>query len=291
MFYAVRVLCALIVTLPCWAQSPGMAIPLWEAGAPGALGTADKDVPQITPWLASKDKANGVAIVVAPGGGYGDLAMDHEGAQIAQWCNANGIAAFVLRYRHAPDYHHPTPKLDAQRAIRTVRARAEEWGINPEKIGLIGFSAGGHLTATAATQFDAGEGKSSDPIQRASSRPDFAILGYPVITMTAPYTHKGSRTNLLGKTPSAEMIEALSAEQNVTADTPPCFIVHTTEDKAVPVQNAILFYLALKENNIPVEMHLFEKGHHGLGLAQSEPAMSTWPKQCITWLRGRGFID
>ncbi len=281
----------LTVSLSTFAQTPSPAIPLWADGAPGALGTEDKDVPQITPWIPAKDKANGVAIVVAPGGGYGHLAVDHEGRQIAEWCNANGITAFVLRYRHAPSYHHPTPHMDAQRAIRTVRARAEEWGIDPTKIGIIGFSAGGHLTATTATQYDKGEGKSSDPIQRVSSRPDFAILCYPVITMTDPYTHAGSRRNLLGDKPSDEMIQKMSAEKNVTADTPPCFLFHTTEDPAVPVQNAVAFYLALKENNVPTEMHIFEKGRHGLGLAQSDPAASVWPSQCITWLKVRGFIE
>ena len=283
------VLIALLCPFWASAQSPSEAIPLWAKGAPGALGTADKDVPQITPWIPAN--GNGAAIVVAPGGGYGGLAMDHEGVQIAEWCNENGIAAFVLRYRHAPDYHHPTPKLDAQRAIRTVRARAKEWGVDPAKIGFMGFSAGGHLTSTVATQYDAGEGKSADPIQRASSRPDFAILGYPVVTMTDPYTHAGSRRNLLGAEPTEEMINMMSAEKNVTADTPPCFFFHTTEDQAVPVQNAIKLYLALVEHGVPTELHAYEKGRHGLGLAKEYPGMSAWPGQCITWLKGRGVIE
>ncbi len=276
-------------TASAFAHTPGAAIPLWADGAPGAKGTADKDVPQITPWIPKN--GNGTAIVVAPGGGYGHLAMDHEGKQIAEWCNANGIAAFVLRYRHAPDYNHPYPHMDAQRAVRTVRARAAEWGVNPDKIGMIGFSAGGHLTATTVTQFDAGEGKSSDPIERVSSKLNFGILGYPVITMTDPYTHKGSRKNLLGKEPSAEMIEKMSAEKNVTTDTPPCFFFHTTEDKAVPVQNAIKLYLALVENGVPTELHAYEKGPHGLGLGKEHAGYNAWPEQCITWLKGRGMVE
>jgi acetyl esterase/lipase len=286
-----RTVAILLMTLmtSVHAQAPGAAVPLWTDGAPGTKGTTDKDVPQITPWIPKN--ANGAAIVVAPGGGYGHLAMDHEGKQIAEWCNVNGIAAFVLRYRHAPEYNHPYPHMDAQRAVRTVRARAAEWGVNPDKIGMIGFSAGGHLTATTVTQFDAGNAKASDPIERVSSKLNFGILGYPVITMTDPYTHKGSRKNLLGKAPSAEMITKMSAENNVTADTPPCFFFHTTEDKAVPVQNAIKLYLALVENGVSTELHAYDKGRHGLGLAKDHPGMAAWPGQCITWLKGRGMVE
>lgn len=271
------------------AHAQSAPIPLWPEAAPGALGTADKDIPKITPWLPKNP--NGTAIIIFPGGGYGHLASDHEGKKIAQWCNENGITAFVTQYRIAPDYHHPAPITDAQRAIRSVRDRAKEWKINPNKIGIIGFSAGGHLAATTATQFDPGEGKSADPIQRASSRPDFAILGYPVITMTDPHTHKGSRRNLLGDNPSEEMIQKMSAEKNITPDTPPTFLFHTTEDTVVPVENPIAFYLALRQNNVPAEIHIYEKGRHGLGLAKDHPAMSAWPAQCITWLKGQGFLE
>jgi acetyl esterase/lipase len=282
-------LLAICTTLTATAQQA--PIPLWQDAAPGALGTADKDIPKITPWLPAKDKANGAAIVILPGGGYGGLAMDHEGKQIAEWCNENGIAGFVVQYRIAPDYHHPAPITDAQRAIRTVRARAKEWNIDPNKIGIIGFSAGGHLAATTATQFDAGEGKSNDPIQRASSRPDFAILGYPVITMTDPYTHKGSRRNLLGDNPTDEMITKMSAEKNITENTPPTFLFHTSEDAGVPAENPIAYYLAARANKVPAELHIYEKGRHGLGLAKDHPGMSLWPEQCITWLKGRGLLE
>lgn len=282
---------ALLFGLFSIAQAdPSSPVILFPDGAPGALGTADKDIPKITPWLADPEIATGTAIVVAPGGGYGHLASDHEGKQIAEWCNANGISAFVLQYRIAPDYHHPAPILDAQRAIRTVRARAVEWNIDPQKIGIIGFSAGGHLTSTAATQYDGGNATSSDPIEQVSCRPDFAILGYPVITMTDPHTHSGSRKNLLGENPSEEMIAKMSGEKNVTPDTPPCFLFHTTEDTVVVVENPIMFYLALRENKVPTEIHVYEKGRHGLGLAADHPGMSAWPAQCITWLQGRGFL-
>lgn len=277
------------ISIPTLAQSKENPIPLWTGDAPGAQGTDSKDIPEITSWLP--ENPNGTAIIILPGGGYGHLADDHEGKQIAQWCNDNGIAGFVVQYRIAPDYHHPAPIIDASRAIRTVRARAEEWNIDPDKIGIIGFSAGGHLAATTATQFDLGEGKSTDHIQRQSSRPDFVILGYPVITMTDLCTHMGSRRNLLGDNPSEAMIQKMSAENNVTPNTPPTFLFHTTEDKAVAAENSILFYSALLENNVPAEIHIYEKGRHGLGLAKDKPAMSAWPEQCITWLKGQDFLE
>ncbi|MFP6580921.1 MAG: alpha/beta hydrolase [Candidatus Hydrogenedentota bacterium] len=264
-------------------------IVLWPNGAPGAEGNRDRDVPQIVPWIP--EQGNGAALVVAPGGGYGGLTDDHEGKQIAEWLNSHGIAAFVLRYRHGPHYGHPYPWLDAQRAIRTVRVLASEWGIDPDKIGMVGFSAGGHLTATMGTQNDVGDVNSQDPVERFSSRPDFLVLGYPVITMTDPHTHRGSRRNLLGTKPSAEMIEKMSAENNVTAETPPTFLFHTTEDKSVDVENPIGFYLALQEHEVPTEFHIYEQGRHGLGLAKDNPAMSAWPDQCITWLKVRGFLE
>jgi acetyl esterase/lipase len=290
MFRHSMISCCLLMCFATVAfAGPSEPVMLWADGAPGAQGTSDKDVPQITPWLV--DDGTGVAVLVAPGGGYGGLAMDHEGKQIAEWLNGHGISAFVLRYRHAPGYGHPYPQLDSGRAIRTIRTNAGEWGIDPLKIGMIGFSAGGHLTATTGTQYDAGDEKAKDPIERVSSRPDFLILGYPVITMTDPHTHAGSRKNLLGSAPTDAMIEKMSAEKNVDADTPPSFLFHTSEDAAVPVENAILFYLASQDHGVPTELHVYEKGRHGLGLAKSNPAMSLWPDQCITWLKGRGFLD
>lgn len=251
---------------------------LWPNGAPGALGSEDADKPALTAWLARADqKPNGMAIVVCPGGGYGALAMDHEGKQIAQWLNSQGIAAFVLKYRLGPRYHHPAPLQDAQQAIRIVRKRASEFKINPEHVGIMGFSAGGHLAATAATH-----------LQAPGVRPDFAILGYPVITFTnEPYVHKGSRRNLLGDSPSRELSEELSNELQVTRDTPPVFLFHTTEDKGVPPENSVLFYMACRKAGVPAEMHIYEKGPHGVGLAPTDLALSSWPARLADWLRLR----
>lgn len=263
---------------------------LWPNGAPGAVGEEEADKPSITIYLPPPDKATGAAIVVCPGGGYGALAMDHEGKQVAAWLNANGIAAFVLRYRIAPRYKHPAPIEDAQRAIRTVRARAAEWEVDPGRIGILGFSAGGHLSSTAATHFDKGDQDAADPIDRASCRPDFAVLVYPVISFTTEYTHRGSLSNLLGSDPDEKLVESLSNEKRVTAETPPTFLVHTNEDSSVPPENSVLFYLALRKVKVPAEMHIYEKGRHGLGLGPNDSALATWPQHCITWLRGRGMI-
>ena len=270
-----------VLALPTFAAEP-VALPLWPDGAPGAKGTAEADVPTLTPWPAAS--GNGTAIVVAPGGGYGGLAMDHEGVQIAEWLNANGISAFVLRYRHAPGYGHPYPLMDAARALRTVRANAKEWGINPNRVGMLGFSAGGHLTATLATQWDEGDPAAKDPIDRVSSRPDFVAPTYPVITMTDPYTHKGSRKNLLGENPTPELIDKMSAEKNVNEKTPPTFIFITQDDQAVPVQNAMMFYEALCKHGVLAELHVYQHGKHGVGLAKDDPILSTWPGHFIAWL-------
>ena len=262
------------------------AFPLWSGGAPGAQGSEEKDIPTLTPWIAKNP--NGKAIIVCPGGGYGALAVDHEGKQIAQWLNSQGISAFVLRYRLGPKYRHPAMIHDAQRALRTVRFRAAEFQVNPAKIGIMGFSAGGHLSATAATHFDAGNAASADPIDRVGSRPDFAVLAYPVITFTdEPYVHKGSRRNLLGDNPDAKLVDNLSNELAVTRDTPPCFLFHTDADSAVPPENSVLFYLALRKHGVPAELHIYEKGPHGVGLAWSDIALSSWPARLADWLRNR----
>lgn len=262
------------------------AFPLWANGAPGAQGSTEKDIPALTPWIAKNP--NGKAIVVCPGGGYGALANDHEGKQIAQWLNSQGISAFVLRYRLGPKYHHPAMINDAQRAIRTVRARAAEFQVNPAKIGIMGFSAGGHLSATAATHFDPGVASSDDIIERASSRPDFAILAYPVITFTEEaYVHKGSRRNLLGDNPDPKLVENLSNERAVTRETPPTFLFHTNADTGVPPENSVLFYMALRKHGVPAELHIYENGPHGVGLAWSDIALATWPARLADWLRNR----
>jgi acetyl esterase/lipase len=262
---------------------------LWPQGAPGALGSEAKDKPTLIIYLP--EKPTGAGIVICPGGGYGGLAMDHEGHQIGRWLNEHGIAGFICDYRHrGKGYGHPAPLQDAQRAIRTVRARAQEFGVDPTKIGILGFSAGGHLTSSALTHFDAGKTDAEDPIERVSCRPDFGVLCYPVIAFDQPFTHKGSQTNLLGKDAPAELIASMSSERQVTDETPPCFVWHTTEDKGVPPENSLVFYSALIAHKVPAELHIFEKGRHGVGLGKDIPGTSAWPAACIAWLKGRGVV-
>ena len=265
-------------------------IPLWVNGAPGALGATPADQPEMTPYLPPAGTANGTAVVIFPGGGYAHLAMDHEGSAIANWLAGLGVTTFVVKYRLGPAYHHPTMIGDAQRAIRIARARAAEWNVDPRRLGIIGFSAGGHLASTAGTHFDAGNSASTDPIERASSRPDFELLIYPVITMRDSVTHGGSRLNLLGKQPTPELVQLLSNELQVTRETPPTFLVHSTDDRTVPVQNSLLFYEALKRNGVPVEMHVFEHGGHGYGMAPKDPALAIWTALCENWMRRHGWL-
>ncbi len=263
---------------------------LWPKGAPGALGEEAKDKPTLIIYLP--EKPSGCGIVVCPGGGYGGLAMDHEGQQIARWLNENGIAAFICDYRHrGKGYGHPAPLQDAQRAIRTVRARADEFGVKPDKIGILGFSAGGHLTSTAVTHFDSGNPAADDPVMRASSRPDFGVLCYPVIAFDEPFTHKGSQKNLLGENAPADLVKSLSNEKQVTDQTPPCFLWHTYEDTGVPPQNSVVFYHALLDHKVPGELHVYEKGRHGVGLAKDIPGTSGWPAACLAWIKNRGMIS
>jgi len=274
-------------------------IPLWPHGAPGALGKEPADIPTLTIFRPDPAKATGAAVVICPGGGYGFLAVEHEGSEVATWLNSLGIAGVMLKYRLAPKYHHPAMINDANRAIRTVRAKAEEWHLDPHKIAILGFSAGGHLASTAGTHYDLGKPDAEDPIERVSSRPDRMILVYPVIAIATPFGHTGSRDNLLGKNPSKELLASLSNETQVTKDTPPTFLAHTNSDAAVPAENSLLFALELRKNKVPVELHLFEKGQHGLGLGTGwekghiapEPAFQAWPGLCATWLRGQGFFD
>lgn len=268
---------------------------LWPGGAPGATGSQEKDQPQFIISLAAKPPTTASAktpgIVVLPGGGYGGLAMGHEGHEIARWMNSLGISAFICDYRHrGKGYGHPAPSTDASRAIRTVRARADEFGVDPERIGVIGFSAGGHLASTVSTHFDEGASGDSDPIQRVSSRPDFAILCYPVIAFGEPFTHGGSQRNLLGDNPDPELVRKLSNEKQVSKRNPPTFLWHTGDDAAVPVQNSIVFYLALQRAGVPAELHVYETGRHGLGLAKNVPGASNWPQEAAAWLKVRGIL-
>jgi len=263
---------------------------LWPDGAPGALGSADEDRPSLTIYLPDPAKAAGAGVVVCPGGGYGMLSMDHEGRQIADWLNGLGLAAFVLKYRLGPRYHHPVEMEDGQRAVRLVRYRAKDYGIAPDRIGIWGFSAGGHLASTVGTHFDGGKPDAVDPIDRVSCRPDFMILAYPVISFTTPYVHKGSMHNLLGDNPRPELVRNLSNELQVTPQTPPTFLFHTDADDGVPPENSVLFYLALRQNHVPAEMHIFERGPHGVGLAQKDPALSVWPTLLANWFRTQGLL-
>jgi acetyl esterase/lipase len=218
------------------------------------------------------------------------LAATHEGRQVASYLNSLGMAAFVLRYRLGPRYHHPIELGDAQRAIRLVRSHQADWRIDASRIGIMGFSAGGHLAMTASTRFDAGNAGAADPLDRPSSRPDFAVLGYPVISMTEEWTHKGSRTNLLGENPDPELAKSLSGERAVTRETPPTFLFQTNEDTTVPAENAVHYYLALRKAAVPAELHVFEKGPHGVGLANDDAALSEWSKLLANWLRVRKLI-
>jgi acetyl esterase/lipase len=268
---------------------PPEPIPLWAGGAPGALGTADEDTPTITPYIAPAARAVGTAVIVCPGGGYVHLSMEKEGSDVAHWWNSLGVTAFVLKYRLGPKYRHPIELGDAQRAIRTVRSRAAEWGVRPDRVGIMGFSAGGHLTSTAGTHFDAGKPDAADAIDRLSSRPDFLVLGYPVVSFT-DHAHQGSKRALLGDNPDPKLVENLSNELQVTAQTPPAFLFHTSNDGTVPVENSVMFYLALRKAGVPAEMHIYENGPHGVGLAPTDEALSSWPARLADWMRGRGLL-
>ena len=286
-------LSVLLFTRPPWPGSPAEAQEppektrvelLWPGGAPGAIGNEDSDKPTLSVYLPPASSVTGMGVVVCPGGGYQMLAMDHEGKQIAEWLNSMGIAAFVLKYRLGPRYHHPAPLLDAQRALRMVRSRAAEFHVASNQIGVWGFSAGGHLASTLATHFDSGDPKAADPIDRLSCRPDFAILAYPVISFTTEYVHRGSRENLLGKNPDPKLVELLSNEKQVTKDTPPTFLFHTDADDGVPPENSVLFYLSLRKAGVPAELHIYQRGPHGVGLASTDQVLSSWPGRLADWL-------
>ena len=267
---------------------------LWPDTAPDAKGDTDGDKPTLIIYLPATEKSTGTAVVICPGGGYGNLAMDHEGHQIAQWLNSLGVAGFILKYRHrnsGAGYGHPAPLQDAQRAIRIVRSRAEQWNIEPNQIGILGFSAGGHLASSAGTHFNQRYYDAKDPIDHISCRPDFMILIYPVISFAEWCAHTGSRRNLLGKNPDKKLVENLSNEKQVTSGTPPTFLVHANDDKGVPPENSIYFYLALRKAKVPAEMHIYEKGGHGFGLGKEQTAVSSWPSRCADWMRGQGLLD
>ncbi|MEZ5387500.1 MAG: alpha/beta hydrolase [Prosthecobacter sp.] len=274
------------------AHAEPAKVRLWPDGAPGAKGDEDKDQPFVYVWPAAKEKANGAAFVVCPGGGYGGLAADHEGTQVAKWFNGLGVSAFVLHYRlGSQGYHFPTQLIDVQRAIRHVRANAKQYGIDPNRIGIVGFSAGGHLTSMAATMFDEKpEGMTNDAVDQVSARPDVAAPTYPVISMIEDFGHKGSRKNLLGPNDNDELAKHVSTERRVTANTPPIFIFQTDEDTVVPAENAVAFYLACRKNKVPAEMHIYRPGPHGVGLFLGDPVLGTWSAHLRDWLRNQGFL-
>jgi acetyl esterase/lipase len=282
------------------AQEP-LTVRLWDGPAPGARGEAADDVPTLIISLAAasdrRDAADTApdprtAVLVCPGGGYGGLAMGHEGTEIARWWNDHGISAAILNYRHrGRGYGHPAPLQDAQRAIRTLRARADEWKLDPKRIGVMGFSAGGHLASTLGTHFDDGQSDHEDPVERFGCRPDFMILCYPVIAFGEAHTHRGSQVNLIGEDADAETVRSLSTEKQVTENCPPAFLFHTNEDRGVPAENSVAFYLALRRAGVPAELHIYQQGPHGVGLAARFPATSTWPERCLQWLRTNKFLS
>jgi acetyl esterase/lipase len=288
----------LTVSTAAWAGTPAdttdgarAPMPLWPAGAPDAVGNTADDSATVTPFLPAAGRVTGAAAVVFPGGGYQHLAMDHEGVQVARWLNSIGVTAFVVKYRLGPRYHHPTMLRDAQRAVRLVRAHAAQWAVDPARIGVVGFSAGGHMASSVGTHFDVDAATVRDDVALASARPDFMVLVYPVITMTDPWAHRGSRTNLLGANPAPELVRLLSNETGVTRRTPPTFLVSTQDDQTVPIENTLRFHDALAADSVPVEMHVFETGRHGFGLAASDPVLSVWPRLCEAWMRRHGWLD
>ncbi|MFV0443418.1 MAG: alpha/beta hydrolase [Planctomycetaceae bacterium] len=283
-------LCLLLTSAVSAAEVGPDPILLWPNGAPGAQGTEDPDKPAIRIYPAPADNNTGAAVLVCPGGGYGVLAYDHEGHQVAKWLNSIGVNAAVLQYRLAPKYHHPSPLNDAQRGLRYLRAHAVKLGIDPHRIGVMGFSAGGHLASTLSTHYDAGQPDAQDEIDRVSCRPDFSILCYPVISLGSDFGHKGSLRNLLGDNPDPELVNSLTNETQVTADTPPTFIFHTAEDPGVKVQNALVYYSALMEKGVKAELHVYQNGPHGVGLAPGDPVLSTWKERLHDWLKTNGFL-
>lgn len=304
---------ATIVALTCLIgltsnlSGQSRVIDLWNKKVPGAIQNANykQTIDSLNNWVKMKfvtdptldmypapaEKATGTAVIICPGGGYGVLAIAHEGAAVAKWFNSLGITAFVLKYRLPSDAimvdKSVGPMQDGQKAIRLVRQHAKEWNIHPDKIGIMGFSAGGHLAATLSTHFNE---KVYEPADATSARPDFSVLIYPVISMENDITHGGSRENLLGKNPSPDRLKYFSNEQQITRETPPAFLVHSIDDGAVPVQNSINYALAMAKQQVPCELHIYQSGGHGYGLGQSKNTESLWPDACRKWLEARGLL-
>jgi acetyl esterase/lipase len=283
--------------------SQNRVLPLWEGDPPNYTETGEVTIwdtsdivrvrnvqkPDIAVFLPSKKNASGEAVIICPGGGYRILAYDWEGSDIARWLNSEGVAAFVLKYRlpgaSSNITPYKSPLMDAQRAMRLVRHHAKSWNLDPGKIGIMGFSAGGHLASTLSTHFDSGDSLSTDPVEKESCRPDFSILMYPVISFSDEITHRGSKKNLLGADPDPELVRLFSNELQVTPDTPPAILIHSEDDQAVPVENSLEYYKALKENQVPAELHIYPYGGHGFSLAIGQGHLSTWPDRVIEWIR------
>jgi len=281
-----------------FAQTPSV-LPLWPEGVPGARAigpekndathTANVSEPTLTVVRPAVDRPNGTAVIVAPGGGYVRLSSEREGTQYATWLSTLGVTTFVLKYR-MQEFGHPAPLQDVLRAVRLVRSRAAQFNIDPDRIGVMGSSAGGHLAASAGTLFDHPAGRTGNALDAVSARPDFLMLMYPVIAMDGPAVHAGSRKALLGADPSPELVRLMSLERQVTDKTPPTLLIHTQADQAVPVENSILFYQALTRARVPAEMYLFEQGEHGMGMRDGLANASNWPRRAEEWLRSRGLL-
>jgi acetyl esterase/lipase len=273
------------------AQSPKV-IDLWPDGVPGAVGNEEVDRPTLTVYAPPADKANGTAIILCPGGGYFYLTGAKEGRIPAEWLNKKGVTAFVLKYRLAPRYRYPAQLHDAQRALRLVRSRAKEFNLDPKRIGICGFSAGGHLASTLATHFTSGRPDAKDPAEKLSCRPDFLILGYAVITMDIAYTNLVTRRMLLGPRPSRDLVEAYSNELHVSTKTPPTFLFHNNDDPLVPPENSVLFYEALRKAKVAAEIHIFDRAGHGVPpLILDDGSISTWGIRLASWLKEEKLLD
>ena len=264
-----------------------------KLSAPESMGEGGRleniETPTLTICLPQTGQKPAAAVIICPGGGYGFLSFEKEGQEIARWYNTLGIAGIILKNRVKP-FRHPAPLMDGQRAVRMVRYHAGEWGIDPQRIGIMGFSAGGHLASSVGTHFDDGDPNAADPVERVSCRPDFMVLIYPVISMQDGITHGGSKQNLLGDDPPADLVELMSGERQVTAQAPPTFLVHSNDDRAVPSENSVLFYLALRKAGVPAEMHIYLEGGHGYGMRPSCFAARDWPGRCEAWLRAQGIL-
>lgn len=283
---------ALILILGCalsaFAEPPAEQ-KLWPNGAPMKTDRQVVD-PYYLFYPADSAKNTGTAVVIFPGGGYWNVVMDREGSRLAEWLNTIGINGIVVNYRRGVDCQYPVPLMDAQRAIRTVRYHAADWGIDSERIGVMGFSAGGHLAASSGVHYDVGKSAAADSIDRLNSRPDFMILVYPVITMNDEFTHAGSKKNLLGETPTPDLVKYMSLETQITAETPPTFLILSNADTGVPAENSVGFYLGLRKAGVPAEMHIFGPGNHGFDMGLGDPVLSIWPELCKNWLAWRGLL-